>query len=145
MKAILAALSIGLLTSVACADSGIVTRSSPHSFAQTLERIESVLAAKGAIVFARVDHSAEARKVGLEMQPTTLLIFGNPKVGTPLMNAAPSLALDLPLKLLVSQDKQGSVSVSYSSAGYLAARHGLAEEQAKPLDAPAAFVEAALR
>lgn len=79
------------------------------------------------------------------MPPTTLLIFGNPKAGTPLMNAAPPLALDLPLKVLVSQNKDGGVSVSFNSAAFLAARHGLAEEQAKPLGAPAAFVEAALR
>lgn len=145
MRTRIVPLMLGLMAFAASADTGIVTRSSPHAFAQTLERIESVLASKGATVFARIDHSAEAKKVGLDMLPTTLLVFGNPKAGTPLMNAAPSLAIDLPLKILVSQDKVGAVSVSFNSAAFLAARHGLSEEQAKPLGAPAAFVEAALR
>lgn len=145
MRTRIVALMLGLMAFAASADTGVVTRSSPHAFAQTLERIESVLAAKGAIVFAQIDHSAEAKKVGLDMPPTTLLVFGNPKAGTPLMNAAPSLSIDLPLKILVSQDKAGAVSVSFNSAAFLAARHGLSEEQAKPLGAPAAFVEAALR
>ncbi len=130
---------------MASADSGIVARVSPYPFTQTIERIESVIAAKGATVFARIEHSAEARKVGLEMLPATLLVFGNPKVGTPLMNLAPSLAIDLPLKVLVVQGKDGMVSVSFNSAEFLGTRHGLAEDQSKPLGAPAAFVEAALR
>lgn len=145
MRRLLATLLFGLAAATAAADTGIVTRDSPHAFGQTLERIESVLAAKGAMLFARIDHSAEAKKAGLEMPPTVLLVFGNPKAGTPLMNAAPSLALDLPLKILVSQDKAGTVSVRFNSAAFLAARHGLSEEQAKPLGAPAALVEAALR
>jgi uncharacterized protein (DUF302 family) len=145
MKTTLGALAIGLAASMASADSGIVSRSSPYPFTQTIERIESVIAAKGATVFARIDHSVEARKVGLEMLPATLLIFGNPKVGTPLMNLAPSLAIDLPLKVLVIQGKDGMVSVSFNSAEFLGTRHGLAEDQVKPLGAPAAFVEAALR
>ena len=145
MKQILGAVLVCLTTSVAYAEAGIVTRSSPHPFGQTLERIESVLAAKGATVFARIDHSAEARKVGLEMPPTTLLIFGNPRAGTPLMNAAPSLAIDLPLKVLVSQAKDGTVSVSFNSSEFIGSRHGLSGQQIKPLDAPAAVVEEALR
>ena len=145
MKATLSALAIALATSLASADSGIVARVSPYPFTQTIERIESVIAAKGATVFARIDHSAEARKVGLEMLPATLLVFGNPKVGTPLMNLAPSLAIDLPLKVLVVQGKDGMVSVSFNSAEFLRTRHGLNEDQAKPLAAPAAFVEAASR
>lgn len=146
MKNFLAVVLVWLAASAAYAESGIVTRSSPHTFGQTLERIESVLAAKGATVFARIDHRAEARKVGLEMPPATLLIFGNSKVGTPLMNAAPLLAIDLPLKVLVSQARDGAVSVSFNSAASLASRHGLSSaEQIKPLGAPSAFVEQALR
>lgn len=131
MKTTLGALAIGFAASMASADSGIVSRSSPYPFAQTIERIESVIASKGATVFARIDHAAEARKVGLEMQPATLLVFGNPKIGTPLMNLAPSLAIDLPLKVLVVQGKDGTVSVSFNSAEFLGTRHGLAEDQAK--------------
>lgn len=146
MRTLIISLWFGLMASAASgADSGIVTRGSPYAFGPTLERIESMLAAKGATVFARIDHSAEAKKVGLEMLPATLLVFGNPKAGTPMMIAAPSIAIDLPLKILVSQDKSGGVSVSYASGSFLAARHGLTEEQARPLGAPAAFVEAALR
>lgn len=145
MPKILGALLLVLATSMAFADDGIITRDSPYSFSQTLERIEAALAARGVTVFARVDHSAEARKIGLEMPPTTVLIFGNPKAGTPLMISAPSLAIDLPLKLLIRQDSGGKVSVSFNSALFLGARHKLSGEQLKPLDAPAALLDAALR
>lgn len=107
---------------------GIVTIASHHSVDETVEKLKGILQAKGVTVFAVVDHSGEAAKVGLAMPPTKLVIFGNPKAGTPLMLASPSTAIDLPLKILVAQDAQGKVWVSYNSPEYLAARHGLPKD-----------------
>ena len=104
---------------------GIIHKSSKHSVDETLGKLQAILQAKGIAVFALIDHSGEAEKVGMKMPPTKLLIFGNPKGGTPLMLAAPSIAIDLPLKILVWQDDQGKVWVSYNSPEYLAERHGL--------------------
>ena len=104
---------------------GIVCRKSKHSVDETVERLKSTLQAKGVTLFALVDHSGEAQKVGLTMPPTKLLIFGNPKGGTPLMLASPSIALDLPLKILVAQDKDGTVNVCYNTPEYLQQRHDL--------------------
>ena len=106
-------------------DSGIITWPSRHSVAQTVETLTAVLRAKGITLFALVDHSGEAAKVGMAMPPTKLLIFGNPKAGTPLMLAAPSVAIDLPLKILVWEDGQGRVWLSYNSPAYLMDRHGV--------------------
>src|ERR1700688_2122729 len=107
------------------ANNGIVNKPSKHSVQQTVEALTNILKTKGVAVFALIDHSGEAEKVGMKMRPTKLLIFGNPKGGTPLMVAAPSIAIDLPLKILVWQDDQGKVWVSYNSPEYLAERHGL--------------------
>ena len=104
---------------------GIIRIPSHHSVDETMEKLKTILESKGATVFALVDHSGEAEKVGLSMSPTKLLIFGNPKSGTPLMLAAPSVAIDLPLKILIAEDSQGQVWISYNSAEYLQARHGL--------------------
>jgi uncharacterized protein (DUF302 family) len=104
---------------------GIIHKPSKHSVDETLGKLQAILQAKGIAVFALIDHSGEAEKVGMKMPPTKLLIFGNPKGGTPLMLAAPSIAIDLPLKILVWQDDQGKVWVSYNSPEYLAERHGL--------------------
>lgn len=109
-------------------DKGIVTKPSNHSVDETIEKLKGLLQAKGVNVFALVDHGGEAQKVGLKMPPTKLLIFGSPKAGTPLMLAAPSIAIDLPLKILVAEDGQGKVSVSYNSSAYLQERHGLTQE-----------------
>lgn len=103
---------------------GIVTLKSAHSVNATLEKLRLALESKGVNIFALIDHSGEAEKAGLKMPPTKLLIFGSPKAGTPLMLASPSLALDLPLKILVSQDSEGGVWVSYNSPAYLRIRHG---------------------
>jgi uncharacterized protein (DUF302 family) len=92
-----------------------------------VERLKGILQTKGITLFAVVDHSGEAAKVGMKMPNTKLLIFGNPKGGTPLMLAAPSIAIDLPLKILVAEDGQGKVWVSYNSPEYLKDRHGLPE------------------
>jgi uncharacterized protein (DUF302 family)/uncharacterized membrane protein YidH (DUF202 family) len=107
---------------------GIIDTPSHHSVDQTVEKLKGILAAKGITLFALIDHSGEAEKVGLKMPPTKLLIFGSPKVGTPLMLAAPSMAIDLPLKILIWEDVQGKVWVSYNSPGYLQGRHSLRAE-----------------
>ena len=106
----------------------IVNKPSKHSVEQTVEALQNILKSKGVAVFALIDHSGEAEKVGLKMRPTKLLIFGSPKAGTPLMLASPSSAIDLPLKLLVWEDAQAKVWVSYNSPEYLRERHGLPQE-----------------
>ena len=106
-------------------EEGIVKIPSHHSVDETVDKLKTILKAKGVTLFALVDHSGEAEKVGLKMPPTKLLIFGNPKGGTPLMLAAPSAAIDLPLKILVAEDSQGKVWISYNSPDYLKERHGL--------------------
>jgi uncharacterized protein (DUF302 family) len=116
---------------------GIVRKPSNHSVDETLRKLQDSLKAKGVAVFALIDHSGEAEKVGMPMRPTKLLIFGNPKGGTPLMLAAPSIAIDLPIKILIAEDGAGKVWVSYNSTEYLATRHGLAQDLLQNL----AFVE----
>ena len=108
-------------------EEGIVKIPSHHSVDETVDKLKTILKSKGVTLFALVDHSGEAEKVGIKMPPTKLLIFGNPKGGTPLMLAAPSAALDLPLKILVAEDSQGKVWISYNSREYLKERHGLPE------------------
>jgi uncharacterized protein (DUF302 family) len=110
------------------ADNGIIEMGSRHSVDETVEKLKQILAAKAVTLFALVDHSGEAAKVGMKMPPTKLLIFGNPKAGTPLMLATPSIAIDLPLKILVWQDLQERVWVSYNSDAYLQKRHGVPQE-----------------
>ena len=110
------------------AGKGIIENPSNHSVDQTVEKLKNILQAKGVTLFALVDHSGEAEKVGMKMPPTKLLIFGSPKAGTPLMLATPSIAIDLPLKILVREDGQGKVWVSYNSSDYLKERHGLPQE-----------------
>jgi uncharacterized protein (DUF302 family)/uncharacterized membrane protein YidH (DUF202 family) len=110
------------------AENGIVRKSSNHSVDQTVEKLKTILQAKGVMLFALVDHSGEAEKAGLKMPPTKLLIFGNPKGGTPLMLASPSVAIDLPLKILVTEDADGKVWLSYNSSEYLKERHNLPAE-----------------
>jgi uncharacterized protein (DUF302 family) len=109
-------------------NNGIVDKPSNHSVEQTVDRLKNILQSKGVALFALVDHSGEAEKVGMKMRSTKLLIFGNPKAGTPLMLAAPSSAIDLPLKILIWEDAGGKVWVSYNSPAYLQERHGLPPE-----------------
>jgi uncharacterized protein (DUF302 family) len=110
------------------ADNGIVHLVASRSVDEVLVHLISILQAKGITVFAVVDHSGEAAKVGFEMPPTKLVIFGNPKAGTPLMLAAPDSALDLPLKILIAEEPSGSTRVSYNSLAYLQARYGFTPE-----------------
>jgi len=113
--------------------SGLVQVASHHSVEGTVRRLEAAFAQKGLKVFAVIDHSGEAEKVGLKMPDTKVLIFGSPKSGTPLMVAAPSLAIDLPLKALIAEDTSGKVSVTYNNPEYLQERHGVSAELIKNL------------
>lgn len=113
---------------------GLTRIESKHSVDQTVLRVQQLLESKGIRLFALVDHSGEAAKVGLTMKPTKLLIFGSPTDGTPLMQAAPSVALDLPLKALVAEDEAGQVWVSWNDPAYLRARHGFPEELIKNIE-----------
>ena len=107
---------------------GIIDVPSNHSVDQTVERLKEILRSKGVTLFALVDHSGEAAKVGMTMRSPKLVIFGSPKAGTPLMLAAPSIAIDLPLKVLVWEDSRGKVWLSYDSPEYLKERHGLPQD-----------------
>jgi uncharacterized protein (DUF302 family) len=125
-------------------DNGLIRVASHYSVDETLQRLESAFAAKGLQIFARVDHSGEAEKVGLKMRPTKLLIFGSPKSGTPLMVAAPTLAIDLPMKALVSEDEDGKVWLTYNDPAYLKARHDVPEELIKNLAGAGPLMEKAV-
>jgi uncharacterized protein (DUF302 family) len=107
---------------------GIIDTVSNHSVDDTVKRLKEILQAKGVTLFALVDHDGEAAKAGMNMRPTKLLIFGNPKAGTPVMLVAPSIAIDLPLKILIWEDARGKVWVSYNSPAYLQERHGVPQE-----------------
>jgi uncharacterized protein (DUF302 family) len=107
---------------------GLIDTPSNHSVDETVKKLKGILQAKGITLFALVDHSEEAAKAGMKMRPTKLLIFGNPKAGTPVMLAAPSSAIDLPLKILIWEDVQGKVWVTYNSPVYLQERHDLPPE-----------------
>jgi uncharacterized protein (DUF302 family) len=123
---------------------GIITKPSKYSVPETLHRLETVLTAKGIKIFALIDHSGEAEKAGLKMPPTQLLVFGNPKGGTPVMLAAPTAAIDLPLKALAWQDANGQVWLSYNDPAYIQRRFGLSAEIMQPLAGIGALIEQAL-
>jgi uncharacterized protein (DUF302 family) len=125
-------------------ENGIVHVSSKYSVPETLERLQSVVKSRGLTVFARIDFSSDAAKAGLRMRPTQLLIFGNPKAGTPLMVASPSIALDLPLKALAWEDGDGKVWLSYNQPEYLKQRHGLPDELMKNISGIGALVQNAV-
>ncbi len=123
---------------------GLVQVASPYSVDETVKRLQAVLAQRGVQVFTVIDHSGEAEKAGMKMRPTKVVIFGNPKGGTPLMVAAPSLAIDLPLKTLVAEDANGKVYVSYNSPEYLQQRHGVPEDLIKNIAVVGALVAKAV-
>lgn len=127
------------------AENGIVSTASNHSVPETLDRLESIAKGKGITIFARIDFSGDAARNGLEMRPTQLLIFGNPKGGTPLMVAAPSAALDLPLKALAWEDASGKVWVSYNAPEYIGARHGVPEALLQNIAGIKMLIETAAR
>src|SRR6202162_569641 len=125
-------------------ENGLVQVASKYSVEETLRRLEAAFASKGLQVFAVVDHSGEADKVGWEMRPSKVVIFGSPKAGTPLMVASPSLAIDLPLKALVAEDEQGKVWVSYNRPEYLQQRHGVPVDLMKNIAVVGALVAKAV-
>ena len=125
-------------------DNGLTQVASRFSVEETIRRLQAALAEKGLQVFALIDHSGEAEKAGLKMPPTKLLIFGSPKAGTPLMLAAPSLAIDLPLKALVAEDAQNKVTVSYNDPDYLREVHGFPAELTKNLAGAGALIAKAV-
>ena len=118
------------------AGNGVVSRRSNYPVDETVERVKKLLDAGGVKLFALIDHSGEAEKAGMAMPPTKLLIFGNPAAGTPLMLAAPGIAIDLPLKILVWQDREGATWLSWKGPEYLVQRHGIPQELMKVLGAP---------
>ena len=124
---------------------GVVHVSSPYPVPEAFKRLEAIVMARGLSIQARIDHSADAAKVGLKMHPTQLLIFGNPKAGTPLMIASPTLAIDLPLKALVWEDDKGKVWISYNSPEYLKQRHNVPDALVKNISGVRAIVEEAVR
>src|SRR5260370_19036418 len=126
-------------------DHGLVHLRGPYPVAETLKRLEGVLQTRHHRVFARVDHSGEAEKVGLKMRPTQLIIFGSPKSGTPLMVASPTLSIDLPLKALVWEDTDGKVWLSYNSPDYLKRRHEIPDELVKTIAGAGAVLEEAVK
>ena len=120
-----------LLTPIArAADNGLITKNCPHSVDVTLDRFEKAVKSKGMTVFTRIDHTAGANKVDLELRPTKVLIFGNPKIGTLLMQSNQTAAIDLPLKLLAWEDESGQVWIAYNDPGYLVQRHNISDRDA---------------
>lgn len=125
-------------------DNGLIRIASHYSVGETVRRLEATFGEKGLRVFAVIDHGGEAERVGLKMRPTKVLIFGSPTGGTPLMVAAPSLAIDLPMKALVAEDGEGKVWLTYNNPEYLRERHGVPEELIKNLASAVTLMEKAV-
>jgi uncharacterized protein (DUF302 family) len=123
------------------ANNGIISQSSPYSVSETIDRLEAVLQTKSIAIFARIDQQAEAEKVGLSLPSTQLLLFGNPKAGTPLMVAEPTIALDLPLKILAWEAADGKVWLSYNDPHYLQQRFSISDELLKKIAVIAPLIE----
>ena len=126
------------------ADSTVITNPSFYSVHETIDRIEKAVVAKGMKIFARIDHAGEAKKIGLDMPSTELLIFGNPKWGTALMIAKPTAAIDVPMKALAWEDQSGQVWLTYNAPQLLHKRHGVSEELVARLDRVGTFMERAV-
>lgn len=136
---------MSVLVATASADKTIITKPSHYSVHETIDRIQMAVIEKGMKVFARIDHAGEAKEVGLELPPTELLIFGNPKGGTALMVAKPTAAIDLPMKALAWEDSNGKVWLTYNAPGLLRERHGVPEELAARLDSVGPLLERAVK
>ena len=128
-RLLFAVIALFICAQPAFADNGLINIKSHHSVKVTADRLEKILKTKGMTVFIRINHAAAARKVGKELRPTELLIFGNPKVGTPLMQCQQSVALDLPQKALIWKDADGQVWLTYNDPEYIARRHGITDCQ----------------
>ena len=122
---LLTLMSVFFFVSLASADNGLISIKSAHNVKKTADRLENTLKEKGMTVFIRIDHAKGAQKVGKKLRPTETIIFGNPNVGTPLMQCSQSVAIDLPQKALVWEDEKGRVWLSYNDPTYLARRHGI--------------------
>jgi uncharacterized protein (DUF302 family) len=122
---IIALILVLVMAPLVSADPGLIRVKSSHDVKNTADRLENILKEKGMNVFLRIDHTEGARKVGKELRPTELIIFGNPKVGTPLMQCSQTMAIDLPQKALIWQDESGQVWLTYNDPQYLATRHGI--------------------
>ncbi|MFK5978922.1 MAG: DUF302 domain-containing protein [Rhizobiaceae bacterium] len=128
MKRVILGLFFASLLSIqASADTGLITVESKHSVQITLDRLTEIMTSKGITIFARVDHAAGAKKIGTKMAPTQLLLFGNPKLGTPLMMSSRTIGIDLPLKALAWRDDNGKVWVSYNDPAFLKSRHEMSD------------------
>ncbi|MBB4303083.1 uncharacterized protein (DUF302 family) [Rhodobium orientis] len=127
MRLLFAALILVAGLAPAAADNGLVVKKSAHGVAETLDRLEAIVEKNGLMVAARIDHAAGAKKAGMEMKPTQVLIFGNPKLGTPLMLSNREVAIDLPMKVLAWEDADGTVRIAYNDPAYLKSRHGIAD------------------
>jgi uncharacterized protein (DUF302 family) len=125
IRTLLSAALFTLAIPTAFANNGLIRVKSAHNVKVTADRLEQILNDKGMTVFVRIDHSAGAKHVGEVLRPTELIIFGNPKVGTPLMQCSQSAAIDLPQKALISQDEKGQVWLTYNSPDYLVKRHNI--------------------
>jgi uncharacterized protein (DUF302 family) len=134
-----------MATPTAALNNGMQHLPSPYAVPETLRRVESVLQEKGLTIFCRIDHSGEAEKVGLQMHPTQLILFGSPRGGTPVMVASPTIAIDLPLKALIWQDAGGQVWVSYNSPEYLEQRHNVPQDLVKNISAVGALLQSAVK
>ncbi|MEP7152016.1 MAG: DUF302 domain-containing protein [Nitrospira sp.] len=137
-------LGLSVAVSPSHADSTVITKPSRYSVSETIDRIGKVVTDKGMTLFVRINHAEEARKVGLEMLPTELLIFGNPKGGTALMVEKPTVAIDLPMKALAWEDRAGRVWLTYNAPSLLHVRHGLPEVSAARLDPVGKLLERAV-
>ncbi|MBL1176789.1 DUF302 domain-containing protein [Pantanalinema sp. GBBB05] len=126
------------------ANNGVISQLSPYSVTETIDRLAAILQAKSITIFARIDQQAEAEKVGLSLRPTQLLLFGNPKAGTPLMIAEPTIALDLPLKVLAWESADGNVWLSYNDPHYLQQRFSLSNELLKNIAIITPLIDQAL-
>ena len=130
IAAVVTAVSLAAAPQASAAPDGMIVKSSAHSVSATLDKLEAVLKKNGIRVFARVDHAAGAKSVDLDLPATQLLIFGNPKLGTPLMQASRSVAIDLPMKALAYADQDGVVHLAYNDPAYFAERHGISDQDA---------------
>lgn len=129
MKSILLSLSLLFIANVSFADPGIINKTSVNSVKETVDKLETIVSNKGFTVVARVNHSKAAEKNGLSLRPTEVLIFGNPKVGTKLMNSNQAIGLDLPIKVLVWEDEKGMVNMSYNDPAWMVSRYGISDRE----------------
>lgn len=130
---------------VALPENGLVTVASQHSVDETVSRLQQMLESREVKIFAVIDHSGEAELAGLRMPNTKLIVFGNPKAGTPLMVAAPTLAIDLPLKILIREDAKAKTWVTYNSPEFLRQRHGLSSVPTQALEVVSTIADAIAR